>query len=59
MDSLNGPDLADSPVEPIEEVGDELEVWARQFVNRWVFLKHQRQAALKELGELIAEAKKS
>jgi len=57
---LFGPDVSDDPArnEPIEEVGDRIEVWSSQFVNRWVFLKHQRPAALKELRELITEARK-
>lgn len=55
--SLFGPDVSESPVEPIEEVGDPIEVWSRQFVNRWVFLKHQRPVALVELQNLIAAAK--
>lgn len=37
---------------------DDLDVRAWQFVNRWVFLPHQRQVALEELKDLIAEAKK-
>lgn len=55
---LNGPDFADQPDERIEVVGDTVDVWAGQFVNRWVFLKHQRPAALEELHELIAEVRK-
>ena len=59
MDSdLFGPDVSDAPIVPIAEVGDRIEVWSRQFVNRWVFLSHQRAVALAELQELIAEAKK-
>ena len=55
MDSqLVGPDVTDRPIEEIEEVGDPVEVSARQFVNRWVFLKHQRPAALAELRELLS-----
>jgi len=58
MSDLNGPDISDEPREEIvEEVGDAVEVWAWQFCNRWVFLAHQRPAALKELYELIAEAR--
>lgn len=52
--SLFGPDASDEPIEEILEVGDTVEVWSRQFVNRWVFLKHQRPHALKELEELLA-----
>ena len=37
----------------VEIVGDEWTA-ARQFCNRWVFLKHQRSAAFRELQELIA-----
>jgi hypothetical protein len=55
---LFGPDLSDRPVDPVEEVGDTIEVWSAQFVNRWVFLKHQRPDALRELRELITEARK-
>jgi len=51
--SLYGPDVSNAHVAVIEEVGDRIEVWSRQFVNRWVFLKHQRPAALKELKELL------
>ena len=50
-------DPSEAPVEALEEVGDRIEVWSRQFVNRWVFLPDQRQAALRELGELIEAAK--
>ena len=54
MDSdLFGPDVSDAPVEPIKVVGDTVNVWSAQFLNRWVFLPHQRVAALKELKELI------
>lgn len=60
MDSpLFGPDASDEPVEAIEEVGDRLQIWSRQFVNRWVSLRHQRPAALAELELLIAQVKKS
>lgn len=55
---LFGLDVSDQPVEPIAEVGDRVEVWCRQFVNRWVFLPHQRKAALAEIKELIEEARK-
>lgn len=55
--SLFGPDSSDVPTEPIEEVGDFFEVSARQFVNRWVYLAHQRPIALHELRILIAQAK--
>lgn len=51
---LFGPDVSDTPPEAIEEVGDTIEVWSRQFVNSWVFLAHQRPSALKELKELLA-----
>lgn len=57
--TLFGPDDSDTPTEVIEEVGDFFEVSARQFVNRWVFLKHQRPVALAELRDLIAAAKAS
>ena len=40
-----------------DEVGDPVDVTARQFVNRWVFLSHQRPLALAELRDLIAKAK--
>lgn len=51
--TLFGPDVSDEPRPEIEVIGDTIEVWSAQFVNRWVFLKHQRPAALKELRELI------
>jgi len=55
---LFGPDISDGhDGKPVEEVGDRIEVWSRQFVNRWVFLPHQRPLALEELARLIAEAK--
>lgn len=55
---LVGPDAADQPIETIQEFGgDQIDVAARQFVNRWVFLAHQRPAAIKELRILIAQAK--
>jgi hypothetical protein len=54
---LNGPDISDEQPEPVEVVGDEVAIWAEQLVNRWVFLKHQRPAALKELLELIAHVR--
>jgi hypothetical protein len=58
MDSdLFGPDISEQPQPPVEEVGDEVEVWSAQLINRWVFLKHQRPAALKELRELIARVR--
>jgi hypothetical protein len=53
---LFGPDLIDLPREAVEEVGDPIQVWSAQFVNRWVFLSHQRPSALRELKELISEA---
>ena len=49
--ALMPPDAPDSPE-------SDLDIRCRQFVNRWVFLPHQRKAALAELTELIAEAKK-
>lgn len=55
MDSdLFGPDVSEAPHEPIDDVGDEIEVSMRQFVNRWVFLPHQRATALAELRLLLA-----
>lgn len=54
---LFGPDESDTPTEPIEVVGDRIDVWCGQFVNRWVFLAHQRAAALTELRELIVEVR--
>ena len=48
---LDGEDSAQAPT-------DDIDTRCRQFVNRWVFLKHQRPVALMELRELIAEAKK-
>ncbi len=57
MDLL-GPDISnESPIEAIEEVGDRDDVFCRQFVNRWVFLPHQRAAALRELQDRIRELK--
>ena len=58
---LFGPDVSDEHTgEPIEEqMRDTIEVWSRQFCNRWVFLPHQRSLALHELRELIAEARKT
>lgn len=59
MDSpLFGPDVSEEPAQVIEEVGDPIQIWCRQFVNRWVLLAHQRPTALAELNELIAEARK-
>lgn len=55
---LFGPDVSDTPVDSIEQAGDRIDVWSRQFVNRWVLLPHQRQVALVELRELISEARK-
>lgn len=57
MDSdLFGHDVgAGDQRQPVEVT---IEVGCRQFVNRWVFLAHQRPAALAELTELIAEARK-
>lgn len=55
--NLFGPDVSDQPTPEIEVVGDEVEIWSAQFVNRWVFLKHQRPAAMAELRELIARAR--
>jgi hypothetical protein len=57
MGDLFGPDISDAPIESIEEVGNTIDIWSAQFVNRWVFLKHQRPAALKELRELLDAAK--
>lgn len=56
---LFGPDLSDQPESEIEVVEDGVEIWSAQFVNRWVFLKHQRPAALKELGELVEHVRKA
>lgn len=50
---LCGPDVSDEPTGVVEEVGDEFTGF-RQWINRWVFLKHQRPAAFKELQELLA-----
>jgi len=56
---LFGPDVSDEyDGADIPEEGDRVGVWSAQFVNRWVFLKHQRPAALAELDRLIAEARK-
>ena len=56
-DGLFGPDLAERIEPAVEVIGDELEVRAWQFCNRWVFLPHQRPAALRELRELVARAR--
>jgi hypothetical protein len=56
---LFGPDISDEPRPDVEEVGDTIDIWAAQHVNRWVFLKHQRPDALRELHELIAEVRKN
>lgn len=55
---LVGPDVADTAEPPIEVVGNTVNAWAFQFVNRWVFLHHQRAAALEELKQLIEEARR-
>ena len=54
---LFGPDDEDRSTAEIEEVGDRIAVWSRQFVNRWVYQTHQRPAALAELERLIAAAR--
>lgn len=48
--------LPDPPPREVEARASDIKTWSRQFVNRWVFLKHQRDDALKELEELIAAA---
>lgn len=55
MDSeLFGPDISEEErPEVVIEVGDPIAVWSWQFVNRWVFLAHQRPAALKELRAFL------
>jgi hypothetical protein len=55
---LNGPDASDAPEEmPAEQVGDPVEVTARQFVHRWVMLPHHRAPALRELHRLLDMAR--
>jgi hypothetical protein len=57
LDTLKGPDASEQPIEPVAViVADDVEVRAWQFCNRWVFLAHQRSAALRELRRLIADA---
>lgn len=48
---------APGAIESVEDVGDPIEAWSRQLVNRWVMLPHQRPDALIELRNLIAAAK--
>lgn len=52
---LFGPDISDAPRQTVDlgDAGDPIDLTAQQLVNRWVFLEHQRPAALKELRELI------
>ena len=60
---LFGPDVTDTLAACVEDanvidVGDPIEVWTRQFCNRWVFLPHHRPAALKELRAFVAAVQK-
>ena len=55
---LFGPDVSEMPQADIPEARTPIEAWCQQFVNRWVFLAHQRPDALAELRQLLAEAQK-
>lgn len=54
---LLGPDVSDEPDTREIVIENQDEVWAMQFVNRWVFLKHHRPIALRELLEQTARLK--
>ena len=44
----------DAAKDVVTDEGEEpVEVWCRQFVNRWVFLRDQRPDALEELLEFV------
>ena len=55
-----GPDASDGhDGKGLEEnVGDPVEVFYRQICNRWVFLKHQRPAALSDIRQLVMMVKR-